>query len=155
MLKIHLQTSRKDDIELFFYLLPNITIDLKEFEAKGVYNAIFQANFYKIKEVVTIKENVTGVKQVIEQEEIKRLKKENEKLRAEIQRISSPKQDTRKNVELSAIIGLYHSSGLSLQSIAEKLNKEGRTNSRNKPFNKMTVQRLLKKYKQEQQLKRK
>lgn len=81
---------------------------------------------------------------------IKLLQLDNEKLTADLKALKYPKQDATKNSSLSATVGLYRSNGATFQEIADKLNADGHTNSRNNSFNKMTVQRLFKKYQSEQ-----
>ena len=89
-------------------------------------------------------------------DENRALKKEKKLLQEKIECLENGekivKQDNSKNAQLIAIIGLYRSAGMSFQTIADKLNTEGHTNSRGNAFNKMTVQRLFKKYEVEQQL---
>lgn len=60
------------------------------------------------------------------------------------------KQDTSINTSLISIVGLYRNSGMTFQEIGDKMNEEGYTNSRGNQLNKMQVNRLYKKYEEEQ-----
>lgn len=118
---ITIQSADKRDIDLFFDLIgERVGKRLQRFEAKGTHTAMFEIDFRELQKIVTNgNENVTK------------------------------KQDLSKNSNLCAVVGLYRKSGLSFQKIADKLNAEGYTNSRNRKFNKMQVSRLYDKYMQE------
>lgn len=98
---------------------------------------------------VTIFNLVTMAKKELTQLE-KELIKEVNRLKKIIEDLQQPKQDKSKNVELVGLVGLYKSNGLSYQKIADKLNMDGYTNSRNNQFNKMQIKRLYDLYLKEQ-----
>jgi len=128
---IKIQSKSKADIELFFELVPDVATkksSAKPFEVKGVYTSLFEVDFKGLQKNVTNKKknkNVTKKKKVL-------------------------KQDTKKNVKLSGVVGLYRTSGLSYQKIADKMNKEGYTNSRGAKIDKQQVFRLYQKYQEEE-----
>ena len=130
---IKIQSESKADIDLFFELLGGENIsrspDCSPFEVKGTWTSLFELDFKALQKNVTIrnkkKKNVTKKKRLI-------------------------KQDISKNSFLSATAGLYASGGMSMQKIADKMNKEGHKNSRGNKINKEQVQRWLKKYRAEE-----
>jgi len=130
---IKIQSDSKADIDLFFELLGGQNIsrspDASPFEVKGTWTSLFELDFKALQKNVTIKnkknKNVTNRKRIV-------------------------KQDISKNSYLSATAGLYASSGLSMQKVADKMNKEGHKNSRGNKINKEQVQRWLKKYRAEE-----
>ena len=131
---IRIQSKSKEDIELFFDLtgkgVASKGSDTEAFYMKGVYTSIFELDFRGLQKIVTNKKN----------KKLKNVTKRNKPL----------KQDIKKNVSLSALVGLYYSTGMSMQKIAEKMNKEGHKNSRGNEINKQQVFRLLKKYQAEE-----
>lgn len=79
------------------------------------------------------------------------LYKENQDLKKELATTSNPKQNLNKNDKLFTLIALFRDTqGLSFQNIADTLNSKGFTNSREKPFNRMQVNRLYTKHKNKQ-----
>lgn len=130
---IRIQSESKSDIELFFDLVEGVATkgsDTKPFEGGGVYTSVFEVDFK------ALHKNVTNKKK----RKKKKVTKKNKVL----------KQDNKKNVKLSGIVGLYRSRGMSYQKIADKMNEEGYTNSRNLKIGKQQVFRLYEQYKQEE-----
>lgn len=110
----------------------------------------------------TFKLNIKGdeieIKEDLKQQEIKNmlikianLEEECNALKDELAPYKS-KQDLSINQELKAKIFKYRSKKLSYQKIADKLNKKGYKSSRGNSIGVMQVSRLLKKYKEENQL---
>jgi len=130
---IKIESKSKADIDLFFELLGGENIsrspDASPFEVKGTWTSLFELDFKALQKNVTIKnkknKNVTKRKRVV-------------------------KQDISRNSYLAATAGLYASSGMSMQKIADKMNKDGHKNSRGNKINKEQVQRWLKKYRAEE-----
>jgi len=122
---VRVQSEKKEDIDLYLELLSGSAKKINRFDVEGLYTATFRVDFRALHKIVTNKSNVTNIKGKVK------------------------KQDTSINKELSALVGLYKSNGKSLQVIADKLNKDGFTNSRGNKINKEQVNRLYKKYKAE------
>lgn len=151
MLRVQLMSYSKDEIDQFTNLFDDkkmIGLDYYSINEDHIFTFHLNTPFHLKRESVTNSENVTVQKlsKPMEQE----LKAEIEQLKGIIEQLKRPKQDTTKNRSLVAMVGLYRSSGLSLQKIADKLNGEGLTNSRNNPFNKMQIKRLYDLYLKEQ-----
>jgi len=132
---IKIQSKDKADIELFLELVPNVATkksNTEPFEVKGVYTSLFEVDFKALHKNVTFK------------------RKKNNKKNNVTKKKKVLKQDNKKNVKLSGVVGLYRTSGLSYQKIADKMNKEGYTNSRGSKIDKQQVFRLYQKYQQEE-----
>ena len=132
---IRIQSDDKESIDLFFELLGKGIVakgsDSESFEGGGVHTAIFKLDFKGLQKAVTIK---------------KKRKTKN---------VTKPqkrplKQDNKKNVKLTGVVGLYRSRGMSYQKIADKMNDDGYTNSRGLAICKQQVYRLYEKYKKEE-----
>ena len=119
MMNVKIQSNLKNDLELYFRLLPNVAIGVQEFEQDGTHTAMFTIDFKELHKVVTKKENVT---------------------------ITPNKQDLSVNANLVGLVGLYRNNGTSFQKIADRLNKDGYKTSRGGKLNKMQVSRLYEKY---------
>lgn len=132
---VRIQSDDKESIDLFFELLGKGIVakgsDASTFEGGGVHTAIFKLDFKGLQKAVTNK-NKSKAKIVTKK------------------RYRIFKQDARKNVKLSGLVGLYRSNGMSYQKIADKLNKAGHTNSRGLKISRQQVYRLNEQYKKEQ-----
>lgn len=145
MLRLELSSQDEKQIKTFLQLFEQQHIILNE------TSKLENFHVYVLRLLDDAYQDSNIRKSVTNDNRLQELEKENNQLKAEIKRLTGTRQDNSKNIELSAVVGLYRTNGLSYQEIADKLNSEGRTNSRNKPFIKMTVQRLHKKYEAEQQ----
>ncbi len=127
---IRIQSDDKESIDLFFELLGKGIVakgsDSESFEGGGVHTAIFKLDFRGLQKVV----------------------KKRKKIKKTRSRVF--KQDVRKNVKLSGVVGLYRSRGMSFQKISDKMNADGYTNSRGLKMNRQQVYRLYEKYKKEE-----